>query len=246
MESNQIVFQGTSISTVWKEVLEYACENSGKEICPMVVTLTGFEEDLEYRKILNKHLESSNDFKVETVAETIFPESLYKMAGYDRHKLYVMYKDMLPRLHKIDRNNRRGLYFERLIDFDGKKNQLEIIIDSFVKKPSVRRSKLQASVFDPRVDHIEDAYQGFPCLQHISVYTTDEGLVLNSFYAIQYLYKKAYGNWLGLVNLGKFLAKEMGLELVQFNCFVSVEQLETPKTIAEVILEELENLEVQA
>lgn len=50
---------------------------------------------------------------------------------------------------------------------------------------------------------------------------------MNSFYAVQSLYKKAYGNWLGLINLGKFVADECGLELERFNCFIGVEQLES-------------------
>jgi hypothetical protein len=52
------------------------------------------------------------------------------------------------------------------------------------------------------------------------------GLILTGFYAVQYLYQKAYGNWLGLINLGKFIAKEAGLEFVQFNCFIGVEELD--------------------
>lgn len=150
----------------------------------------------------------------------------------DRFALYEGYRDILPRIKKIDVKNKRGTYFERLIDFEenGKNNQLEEIIKSYRKKKSVRRSKLQASVFDARRDHTNLPYQGFPCLQHVTFYPTKTGgLVLNSFYAIQYLFERAYGNWLGLINLGKFMAGEMGLQFEQFNCYVGVEQLDCLK-----------------
>jgi hypothetical protein len=85
----------------------------------------------------------------------------------------------------------------------------------------------QAAVFDPARDHVRDAQLGFPCLQHISVVpTADNELTLNAFYATQQLFDKAYGNYLGLSRLGHFLAKAMGLQFAQMNCFIGVEKLE--------------------
>jgi hypothetical protein len=73
-------------------------------------------------------------------------------------------------------------------------------------------------------------FQGFPCLQHATFLVSENGgLVLNSFYAVQYLYRRAYGNWLGLINLGKFVANELQLNFERFNCYVGVEQLDKLK-----------------
>lgn len=38
----------------------------------------------------------------------------------------------------------------------------------------------------------------------------------------QYLFEKAYGNYLGLYELGRFMAHELSLELAQLNCIASV------------------------
>jgi len=78
------------------------------------------------------------------------------------------------------RDNRRGLYFERLTSYgrgpcDG--NQLEWILSQFNGRKGVRRSMFQASVFDPERDHVADAQLQFPCLQHVSFEPTKEGLV---------------------------------------------------------------------
>lgn len=237
MSTKPFLIEETNLSLAWVKVFEHAIAESSREITPLTLTLTDFHESLEIRNALEVDLKHNEENSVDTVAETIFPQSLYRLFKNDRHGLYDEYIKNLRRIHKIDSRNRRGTYFERLIAYDENINQLENIITSLQENLSVRRSKLQASVFDPRKDHINGPYQGFPCLQHVTFFvSSDGGLVLNSFYAIQLLYKKAYGNWLGLINLGKFVAKEAGLPFERLNCLVSIEQLEITKTQARALL----------
>ncbi|HEY5393360.1 MAG TPA: hypothetical protein VIJ57_14650, partial [Hanamia sp.] len=228
----------------WVAALNKIDQHSGSEISPLVVTLTDFTEVAIIRTALDSSLNSQKLPTIETVSATIFPDSLYEYAGYNRNELYKTYLRNLPRIKKINSSNANGTYFERLIAFDtnGKiVNQLEIIISSLIDNNIKRRSKLQASIFDPAKDHTNKPFQGFPCLQHVTFYKSESGgLILNSFYAIQYLYRRAYGNWLGLINLGKFVAKETGLEFERLNCFIGVEhldhlkKLEAKKLIAEI------------
>jgi hypothetical protein len=223
-----------NLSSAWLEIFERIVTAKGKkEISPLVLTLTDFSEVDAIKNALNGHLAKNKFYSIETVSQTIFPDSLYMLHKHNRVKFYETYlKDVLPRFKKIDPANARGTYFERLIAYGEKNtekiNQLDIIISGLQEDSKVkRRSKLQASTFNPAVDHLPDAYQKFPCLQHVTFYKSENGgLIINSFYAIQTLYKKAYGNWLGLINLGKFVANECELELERFNCFVGVEQLE--------------------
>lgn len=39
-------------------------------------------------------------------------------------------------------------------------------------------------------------------------------------YPAQYMFEKAYGNYLGLYNLGRFVADQLKLDLVQLTCVV--------------------------
>ena len=149
----------------------------------------------------------------------------------NRKTLYQRYKNVLPRLKKIESRNRRGLYFERLIRFDpdqngniddDKSNRLEHIIRTYLEKTH-RRTVLQAAIFDPRRDHREEIYLKFPCLQHVTfVPCGKNGMAVNGFYAMQYLFERAYGNYLGLCRLGNFVAHELGLELIQMNCMIGI------------------------
>lgn len=233
MSTSPTIIEDTNLSSAWHIALERTIDSSGMEIIPLVITLTDFNESRKIRDTLDSHLNNNNLPSIQTVSETIFPESLYQLVDKDWPALYNQYLKNLPRIKKIDSSNRNGTYFERLIAYQSKNakiNQIEIIISSLKSKNNKRRSKLQASIFDPAKDHTNNPYQGFPCLQHVTFYQSKNGgLVLNSFYAIQYLYRRAYGNWLGLINLGKFVANEVGVEFERFNCFVGVEHLDKLK-----------------
>lgn len=224
-----MVIAESNLTYAWMEIMDLLLQNKG-QVSPLVLTLTDFEEDDNAKKVLSKYLKSNGMPLIDTVAETIFPYSLYEYVGFDRKALYAKYEKNLPRIKKIDSSNRNGTYFSRLIAFENASkpvNQLEIIISALKEKNSVRRSKLQAGIFDPTKDHTNSRMQGFPCLQHVTFFRTkDGGLIVNSFYAIQFFFKRAYGNWLGLINLTKFIAKEAGLEMERFNCFIGAEVLD--------------------
>ena len=46
---------------------------------------------------------------------------------------------------------------------------------------------------------------------------------------MHYLWARAYGNYLGLINLGRFMAKEMGLELRALTSIALVAKLDELK-----------------
>ncbi|MGH9204845.1 MAG: thymidylate synthase, partial [Vicinamibacterales bacterium] len=158
-----------------------------------------------------------------SVSNTIFPNSLWNPAAPAK-QLYDRYKAILPRLIKASRKNQRGLYFERLTSGGppGKENQLDFILSTYKGRAGVRRSALQLAIFDATRDHSTAAQLGFPCLQHVTIAPTAEGISLNAFYATQYVVERAYGNYLGLCRLGRFVAHELGKPLVRMTCFTGI------------------------
>ncbi len=227
---------GLNLSCAWATAVLQIVDHPGTEIAPLILSVTDFDEegtpdeDWTLRQTLDDMLVDEGHKDIETVAFTIFPQQLWKIAKYDRAELFAMYRDAFPRYQAMNRrDNRKGLYFERLVSYgsgpcDG--NQLEWILSQYAKRNSVRRSMLQASIFDPSRDHVSSAQLQFPCMQHVSFEPTEEGLVTNAIYATQQLFIKAYGNYLGIARLGAFMAHEMNMKLARMNVFVGVAKLE--------------------
>ena len=50
--------------------------------------------------------------------------------------------------------------------------------------------------------------------------------MINAFYATQQLFVKAYGNYLGIAQLGAFMAQEMKMKLIRMNVIIGVAKFE--------------------
>src|SRR5260370_33467252 len=149
----------------------------------------------------------------------------------------------LPRLKARCSKNRHGTYFERLVAYSGAKtvngrpewrevDQLAHVVEiwrrGMDKGRRPRQSALQLACFDPAKDHTGSALAGFPCLQQISLTYKETGtLEINAYYPTQYLLERAYGNYLGLCQLGHFIAHQLGARLTVFTCFVGNPELGT-------------------
>ena len=231
-----VVIDDTNLSRAWARLLLQALDGAGTEVAPLVLSLSGFAqngqavEDPSVRGALDELLTRKGRIAVENVAFTIFPQRIWEMSRGDRNRLFTRYRATFPRWQAINRRaNGRGLYFERMIMYgrgpcDG--NQLEWILSQFNSRKGVRRSMLQATTFDPGRDHVASAQLGFPCLQQMSFEPTPAGLVTNAFYATQQIFDKAYGNYLGLAQLGAFMAQEMGMPPARLNVMVGVAKFE--------------------
>lgn len=224
------------LSRAWARAVLHVLDHPGLEISPLILSVSGFDdggdvvETPAVRAALDALLLSTKMRSVEDVAFTIFPQRIWQIANGKRADLFKYYRDAFPRYQAMNpKDNRRGLYFERLVSYgrgpcDG--NQLEWILSQFEGREGVRRSMFQASVFDPARDHVANAQLQFPCMQHVSFEPTDAGLVVNAFYATQQLFVKAYGNYLGIAQLGAFMAHEMRLKMSRMNVIVGVAKFE--------------------
>ncbi len=233
--SSPLLFDETNLSYAWAKAILQIVDNPGKEISPLVVSISGFangvpKEDMHIRQALDSCLVANREQKSDTVANTIFPYSLWKSSNYKRQVLFQKYIHILPRIKALEpHKNRCGIYFERLIAYGSgphNGNQLEYIISQYQARAGVRRTMFQASIFDPGRDHVRSAQLPFPCLQHVSFVPQEGALTVNAFYATQQLFNKAYGNYLGLCRLGDFMAREMQLEFSRMNCFIGVAKLD--------------------
>jgi hypothetical protein len=243
-----VVISDTNLSRAWAQILVYAVDHPGTEISPLVISLSGFggQDDIPeipaIRGSLDAMLRGRHDFEIATVANTIFPQSVWRISGGNRRVLYKEYIETLPRYVAMERMNKDGTYFSRLIGFDvdartGDRspclvgvpedgNQLEFVIKLLAQGKVRRDSAFQMSIFDPTRDHSTQPYKVFPCMQHLTFIRLENGgLGLNAFYATQQIVRKAYGNLLGLCRLGHFVASETGLTLDRVTVFIGCEKI---------------------
>ena len=223
------------VSLAWGRALQTAARRGRSEMAPLTVAVTGADaervlsEHAAIRDELDKVLAAGNKQTVETVANTIFPQSLWNPA-LGRQLLFDRYLAIYPRLRKKWRANMHGTYFQRMIanGRDNAPNQLEFGFNAYCA--GMRRSVLQVGVFDPRRDQSAARRRGFPCLQHLSFVPDKAGnLSVNAFYASQYMVERAYGNYLGICRLGRFVAHELDLRLKRVTCHVGVAALDASK-----------------
>lgn len=236
----QTEFRDQNLSNLVKDIFSEFDKISGKEISGLSATITGFDdnsnviEDLGIREKIDRALKSKNMQPINTVANTIFPINLWNPV-LGREILFKRYKNILPQLKKCP-NNRLGIYFNRMIDFnDAGFNQLERIIE-FYETGNHRRSACQVAIWDPLRDMHNTKMRGFPCLQHLVFSCVHDRLIVIAFYAPQYLFERAYGNFLGLCNLGKFMSHELQIPLHEVKCYIGVEQLSINKSSIKEIL----------
>jgi thymidylate synthase len=221
-----------NLALAWARAFVEAYDSPGGALSRLVVTTRipdgGIAAEVPaIRSLVDSELEKRRESTVNTVANTIFPESLWNPAQ-PAQTLFDRYDRVWPRVHRCHANN-NGVYFRRLTAFGNPEdpvNQLSHIISTWRDRGNHRHSALQAAIFDPNKDHNNSRQRGFPCLHQIAFDAQGangrEGLVVTGFYAKQNLFEKAYGNYLGLARLGKFMAHEMRLQLVEVTCIASV------------------------
>jgi hypothetical protein len=246
-----LLIKEPNLSAAWAQAFLSLTQAGVDEIVPLQVTvsdLTGEKppEIPAIRHALDSELKAKKKFSCETVAGTIFPQSMWN-PELPRERLFERYQAALPALKKF-KQNIYGMYFERFTAFGPEQfNQLEFILNSRLgngeRKGNKRRSVLQTAVIWPKRDLTNQPLRGFPCLQQVNFapHGKDE-LAVNGFYATQFIFQKAYGNYLGLYNLGQFVAHELGLRLTQVTCFTGIAQLGIGKGAVKVLTQKVEKL----
>lgn len=227
-----MIIEGKSVGECWLKILRLLVDSKVNEFSPVVLKISlplavpDYEADLV--EDLNNYLSSVGQPAIETTSNTIFPSSL----SHGTQDVYTRFNRVWNKIKK-DKRNRYGHYFRRLIAYgeghcDEPVNQLKHITETYnglegVRAPVHRRSALIALTFDPELDHTSQPVRGFPCLQQVCFLPTANGTVsVNAIYAMQYLSDRAFGNYVGLIELGKFMASEMNLEFNELQCVASV------------------------
>lgn len=195
---------------------------------PVTACVDGFIEQKDLRH------SDGNLLTVATVANTVFPAALYHphLGDEAAPRVYENY-ELSMRMHRR-RKGDKETYFNRLVAYpvggladegderlnlNGTWNQL----DYYVGRLRRQRETLHlSSSYELGVSHPIDAdlrvqapfkdkrMTSFPCLSHISLTLVDDRVHMNATYRNQTFISRAYGNYVGLAALLRFVAMETG------------------------------------
>jgi len=245
-DGQPIFLSADNLSVGWARVMLTLAQPGVKRLTPLTLIIRGFDENgiasevPEIRKAVDAFLAAHDKRDTENVAWTIFPQRYWEISDGDREAFFDLFIESFQRVQDFNpRNNKRGSYFQRLVDFGGGgsgRNQLKWMLDEYDAHPKARRtSKFQATTFDPSRDYTAASLLEFPCLQQISFTFEVDALHMNAFYATQQIARKAYGNYLGLARLGAFMAGQMKLRFEQLNVFVGMAQMDVGKSDSDLV-----------
>ena len=222
--------EAENISLAWLKAVRYLWDHNGTAVNLFVAT-EHYNEDVRLRRSLDTFLKDARAkrqgvLSVQSVANTIFPENLYRVAGSDE-ELFVMHAEA----RKVrERLKDKEEYFDRLVAWPSSNEPVNQLKDVIKKMKTVAHlssayelavsvpedlqecedQTFDLRIYDPRHDH---RIMGFPCLSHISLTLKDSKLHMTALYRNQHFLRKAYGNYLGLTSLLRFLAEQTGLDM---------------------------------
>jgi hypothetical protein len=235
-----------NISMAWLEALGRLTECADGKAIHLAVCIRQPRqpEDQAIRRALDGFIENARKrnrrlWPVSTVANTIFPAAFYQPhAEHARGRLYELHAKAQRIQDRLGRESEN--YFNRLVAYpasDGDAfNQLEYIVDRMIKQRKPRkggRGGALSSAYEAGLTVPDGAdlrvqapgqdrnTRGFPCLSHISFTLEHDRLNLAALYRNQHFVARAYGNYLGLIRIGAFVASEVGVELAEVMCLAT-------------------------
>jgi hypothetical protein len=229
---------GPDLSSAWARALALLIERGGAAVNFNVTFPAAADDDPAMRERLDGLLAVRGKGRVETVANTIFPSGLYAThLGDDAAAHLFRVHELTMRVHRRRNPNDRDTYFNRLVAYptkDGPFNQLDYVISRLRKQMPLRSANSSAyeiGLSDPASGElVADAelriqapgkdrnIYGFPCLSHMSLTLERPRLHLTALYRNQTFVERAYGNYLGLSRLLRFVCAEVGCKPGEVQC----------------------------
>ena len=177
------------------------------------------DSDTRIIELVDAHLSQHDKYRTNTVANTIFPEALYRAFGVP-----AFYDTYLKQICSRRAQKGWGRYFERMISHPSSDqlNPLQALIEKLRRESNrkggvcnayelaVAESQLEISIYDPIRD--AKAIIGGQCLSFLSFHIgPDRRLLLTAIYRNHYYLARLLGNLIGLGRLLRFVSEQSGL-----------------------------------
>jgi hypothetical protein len=201
-------------ASAWREAVRRVDDQTGHEAYNVIIDVAdpiANTTKRDARVAVVEDFLSNYDKSVETIANTIFPASLYYRHGAP--DFFDVFRDKI--LPKVCRSKRwSGYYFERMMQYSiptrKPQNLLWNIVERLRDDKVTANNKFELSLFDPNRD-VDNSPYGGQCLSFLSFKSIPgdtNTLVLTAMYRNHYYIEKLLGNLIGLGRLMAFVAAE--------------------------------------
>jgi hypothetical protein len=237
--------EGKNISDAWVDALDLLLAGDGEAVNLTVAIADPTSEAPEIRAVVDAFIDDRRRRarrgveKVSTVANTIFPESLYieRLGEAAEEHLYEMER----RGRDVSRRrNKQGTYFERMVAWPNGRprggealqtfNQLDQAVNRLrgLRARGIKRgNQFEVGLSSPADEAIalpvvvpgrDKQTIGFPCLSHVSL-SLQKGVVhMTAIYRNHEFIRRGYGNYVGLGRLLRFVATQSGWPIGELTC----------------------------
>jgi thymidylate synthase len=164
------------------------------------------------------HAERRHLYDVESTRNTIFP-AVWANRNPEPEDLAAYYRDRYTKDGLLGfSNNSRGTYFGRIVAYPrGAGQEPGDQLSSTVRKlrNEIRSGRPKSSRYEINIycEQVDTSPMSFPCLAHLSVHLHERKLHMQAIYRNEYLVGRAYGNYLGLAELQRYMARASGVEV---------------------------------
>ncbi len=179
--------------------------------------------------------ERDQKYDIDTTRNTIFPAA-WALRNPEPQDLAAYYRDRYTRDGLLAfRNNERGTYFGRIVAYprgEGQPpgDQLTETVRKLREEIAGGRPKSSRYEINVYCESLDTAPMSFPCLAHLSVHLHEHRLHMQAIYRNEYLVGRAYGNYLGLAALQRYMAGATGTQVGELMVTIGHAELDGSKT----------------
>lgn len=222
-------------SSAWLEAVRAVDGQTGHHAHNVIIDVT---EPTRGATLADPIVQRVNEFleargkSVECVANTIFPQSLYRRY---KHPAFIaaFYERVLPKVRTGKRWS--GYYFERMTALPqaegGLLDQITRMIDRINDPNNTSLNKHEITLFDASRDVTGSPYGG-QCLSFMSFHLvpgTPRTLLLTAQYRNHYYVEKLLGNLIGLGRLMAYVANETETKVGSLTVISTNAEIDLPK-----------------
>ena len=229
-----------NISAAWVDTLDVLLNRNGEAVNLMVAVADPTAEEPAVRAVIDAFIDERRQAnrsvkRISTVANTIFPESWYlEHLGVDAEEHLYDLERTSRKLLRRHGNNQRGTYFERFVAWPAPDGTTFNQLDQVVRRLRAERERghrrgnaYEMGITTPADEAIampvvvggrDRQIMSFPCLSHVS-FSLQKGVVhMAAIYRNHDLTQRAYGNYIGLGRLLRFVALQSGWPVGELAC----------------------------